>query len=371
MAREIWQVVWWSRVGLFLAAWVDLALLPWGHVAPAFNPVANPLVLPWIRWDALWYTSIAARGYFSPAAWAFFPLYPGLIAGLHALLPVSLYTAALLISNAALVLAAGLLYRLARTAAGPEAARRAVWMLLLFPTAFYLSAAYTESLFLALTLAAFLAAERGRLGWAAWWTALASVTRSEGILAAVAVLGAYWRRHRWHWHREAWGLLWLPAGLAAFLGAQWVTAGTPWAFIQAQANWGRQLAAPWAGPVLALRQVVVTGSPLQPAAVLSMIDLGSALAAAGLWIYGVRRRLPGEWLVYWAALVLVDLSAPVAGGESPLLSMSRLVLVAFPMFVVLGMLAAERDRVQRLLVWTLPFLQATFLAIFATWHWIA
>lgn len=370
MARELWQILLFSRLGLALAAWVALGLLPWGHVAPAFNVTGDPLILPWIRWDALWYTDIAARGYFTPAAWAFFPLYPGLIAGLHAL-GLSLYAAALVISNAALVVAAGLFYRLAATRVPPAAARQGLVSLLLFPTAFFFSAGYTESLFLALTLAAFLAAARGRLGWAGWWTALASLTRNEGILAGVAVLGAYWRRHGWHWHREAWALAWLPAGLLAYMAGQWVTAGSPWAFIQAQAYWGRQLEPPWTGPALALSRVLVTGSPLQPAAVLSMIDLGSALAAAGLWVYGVRRRLPAEWLVYWAALVMVDISAPVVSGESPLLSMSRLVLVAFPMFVVLGMLSAERDRVQRLLAWTLPFLQATFLAIFATWHWIA
>ena len=55
-----------------------------------------------------------------------------------------------------------LLYRIAEPRLGADGARRAVLYLALFPTALFLQAVYSESLFLALTLGAFLLAERSR-----------------------------------------------------------------------------------------------------------------------------------------------------------------------------------------------------------------
>lgn len=366
--RELWQMLAFSRLALVMVGWVALALLPWQFYSPSYNPTGNPLVVMWIRWDALWYTGIAAHGYWHGAL-AFFPLYPLLIAGLHFALGLSYDLSAVIISNVCLVLFGVTFFRLVREYYPRLVARRAVWMALLFPTAFFLSAGYTEALFLWLSCAAFLAARRQQLWLAGVFGFFAVLTRNEGLFVIVPIAFLYYKRHGWRITRDVLPLLLIPLAMILFMVYQWFDFGNPLAFVAAQAYWGRHITWPWVGMTLAIG-TIWHGGPLQPNTVLSMIDLLAALTSGVLWVYGYRRRMPLEWLVYWGLLWLVDVSAPDPTGQSPLLSMSRLVLVVFPNFVALGILA-KKSGWRMLLQWVLPLLQAVFFVIFATWHWIA
>lgn len=366
--REIWQVLLFSRMALVAVGWVALSQLPWQFYSPSYNPTAIPAVLMWIRWDAFWYTGIAAHGYWNEAL-AFFPLYPLLIAALHFVSRLSFDVSAVLISNAAMVLFAVTFYRLVRAYYPDWVARRSLWMAFMFPTAFFLSAAYTEAVFLWLSTAAFLAVKRDRLWVAGIFGFFAVLTRNEGAFVIIPMLVWYYRRHRFRLTRDVWPLALLPLAMGLFMIYQWRDFGNALAFLAAQAYWGRHISWPWTGIVLALR-TIGHGGPLQENAVLSMIDLLAAVSSGVLWIYGYRRRMPVDWLIYWGALWLIDISAPDPTGQSPLLSMSRLVLVLFPNFVALGILA-RKSGWRVMLQWMLPMLQAVFFVIFATWHWIA
>jgi hypothetical protein len=366
--REIVETLLWTRVGLLLAGWVALALLPWQYLSPTFNTSSSPWILMWVRWDGIWYTQIAQHGYWTQAL-AFFPLYPLLIAVGHFVFRLGYDASAVVVANVSLLLFVFTLYHLVRETFDDTLARRAVWLVLIFPSAFFLSAAYTESLFLWLSTATFLALKRRRFVAAGIFGMLATLTRNEGLFLALAFFVVYYRDFGWRWRWQILGVLPIGLGLAAFMTYQWIDFGTPLAFMQAQAYWGRHITWPVLGFFWAVR-TIWNGSPLQPNAVLSMIDLLAAISAGLLWIYGLKHRLPWDWLVYWAVLWLVDVSAPVASGESPLLSMSRLVLVIFPMFVTLAMLA-ERESWRRFLGFVLPMLQVVFFVTFATWHWIA
>src|SRR5207248_6926983 len=86
----------------------------------------------------------------------------------------------LLVAVAALAVALYLLRRLVVLDAGERYARGALLVTALFPTAFFFSAIYTESLFLALTVAAFYAARRQRWALAGLCGGLAAATRNTG-----------------------------------------------------------------------------------------------------------------------------------------------------------------------------------------------
>jgi Gpi18-like mannosyltransferase len=147
----------------------QLALLP-------NAPLAN-VVAPWHRYDTAWYVKVAIQGYQAddPAV-AFPPLYPLMIRVLAPFLGNNYVLASLIISNVACLIALILLYKLIELEFSDSAlARRTLVILAAFPTAFYLVAGYTESLYLALTLGAFLAAFKRQ-----WWLA--------GLIAAVATL---------------------------------------------------------------------------------------------------------------------------------------------------------------------------------------
>ncbi len=368
--REIWQLLLFSRIALVLVGWIGLARFPWKYYSPQFNVTANPLVLMWIRWDAMWYTRIALQGYWTQAL-AFFPLYPLLIAGVHwvTFTALSVYSASLVVSNLGLIAFAVTFYALVNEYFDDTLARRSLWMAIMFPTAFFLSAAYTESIFLFLSTAVFLLAKRRRYWAAGLLGLLAAITRNEGVFTAIPILWAYYQDYGLRFHKRILSVLGIPLGIAAFMAYQWAAFGNPLTFIQAESYWGRHITWPWVGGFLAIQEIF-RGGPLQANTVLSMIDLVSAMGFVALWLYGWRKHFPLDWLIYWGVLLLVDVSAPDIGGRSPLLSMSRLVLILFPGFVALGILS-ENDTWRRFLQWTLPGLQMVFFLLFVTWRWIA
>ena len=116
----------------------------------------------WARWDGYWFVSIAEDGYgVSEGAPAFYPLYPSLLAVVGRALGGHYVLAGVLVSLVACAVAFELLYRLALDRLGDaRLARRSVLLVAVFPMSFFLNAVYSEALFLALCVAAFLLAER-------------------------------------------------------------------------------------------------------------------------------------------------------------------------------------------------------------------
>src|SRR5207248_4219109 len=118
---------------------------------------------PWQRFDAFWYLHLATHGY-GPhdGSTVYYPLYPLLVKLVAWPLGGNAMLAALVVSN---VCFAGLLVALHRLVAarhGEATARRTLLLLCVFPTASFLLEAYTESLFLLLVVACFLAVDLRR-----------------------------------------------------------------------------------------------------------------------------------------------------------------------------------------------------------------
>jgi len=181
--------------------------------------VGNLELSGWYEWDAAWYLRIAANGPqmgYSPyvtsdvhhfSAFAFFPLYPLTVRAAATFAPgaldpipaapnggaprPSLLVVALIVSNVIFALALVALYLLALARAGPAAARRAVWLLCLFPTSVFFSAPYSEGMFLLWLVLFFLMLQRQRWWLAGLCGALAAATRSLGVALVLPYLAAY------------------------------------------------------------------------------------------------------------------------------------------------------------------------------------
>jgi len=159
----------------FAAAWM---------LAPGTGPLNEGFFDIWVRWDARHFLQVAEFGYTDartdPHATAFFPLYPLLIKALGATgLPLS--AAGMLVSTAATVVACAYLHCLAEEEMGEGAGRRACLYLVLFPTAVFLIAPYSEALFLAGAVPAFYYARRGLWLHAALPAAIAVGSRAAGL----------------------------------------------------------------------------------------------------------------------------------------------------------------------------------------------
>ena len=199
------------------------------------------LIDVWAHWDGYWFVSIAEDGYgVSEGAPAFYPLYPSLLAVIGRALGGHYVLAGVLLSLVACAVAFELLYRLALDRLGDaRIARRSVLLVAVFPMSFFLNAVYSEALFLALSVAAFLLAERKRFVWCSLVAGLALLTRPLGfaLLPALAVLA-------WRTPARAQNVAWLALAPAVFLLYPlllWQQVGDPLAFAHVEDLWDRSL----------------------------------------------------------------------------------------------------------------------------------
>lgn len=177
--RESAKILLATRITLLGVAYAATWLLATGE-----GLLAEGFVDIWARWDALHFFAVAEHGYTGagsgPYDTAFFPGFPLALRGGIAL-GLAPVVAGLLVSAIASLVAFAFLFQLAEHDAGRGAGRRAVLYLALFPTAVFLVAPYSEALFLAGAIPAFLFARRGRWTLAGIPAAVAVATRVAGV----------------------------------------------------------------------------------------------------------------------------------------------------------------------------------------------
>jgi hypothetical protein len=397
--RAAWRVGWTTRAAVLVVA--VFAALSFGPATGGLarenaakfdepgltHSVAEPLLAPLARWDAVWYLRIADSGYgdSTPRA-AFFPLYPLLVRSVAA--PVGGSEAALLIASYAISLAAFLgalvlLHRLVSVELGRRFAAPTLLLLAVFPAALYFGAPYSESLFLLVSVGAFYAARTERWAWAGACGAAASATRSAGLLLLVP-LAMLWWNSRGRRPRDAAWLLLAPLGLLAYAVWLGLVEGDALRFLDVQDAWSRELAVPlggaWDGLAAALdglRQLAsgsrspvyfeeAAGDPFRIAAINLM--LFASLIFALVACVGVLRRLPRAYGAWVAVALVLPLSFPVK--PQPLMSLPRFLAVLFPIFMWLAVVTEER-RVTLQAAAASAVGLGLFTAQFATWHWIS
>jgi hypothetical protein len=339
-----------------------IATSPW---APS-GKVVPGLLGGLTRWDANHYVAIARDGYaFGSPEIAFSPLYPVLIRtariGLW-WLPREMdpyRVAAVVVANIAMVVTCLLLAELARTEGDDRMGSRAVWALLVFPTSLFLSVAYAESVFLALTIGTAVAVGRDRWLLAGVLGALAALWRPQGVLI-VALIGleAFVARDRIPRRRAAVAVALPLLALLGWMAWQGMTLGDPLAFVNVQDGWGRGATTPW--DTLAR---FFAAPPTLHSGLHSLVDLGFTVVAAGLVAAAWRTE---RWpLAAYATLLLL---APLLTGT--LLSMPRFALGIFPIFLVLGRLMS-RPTAERTVITVGGGGLAVCATLYAGYYWVA
>jgi hypothetical protein len=357
-ARRQYEERQWVRAGvngglLWVATYLayTLIMLVYRIGEPVNLPFGNA-VYAWRQWDANWYLIIAQNGY-GPGApsdgnriAAFFPLYPVLIRGLDPVLPGDGFIAAMAISAVALFGTLTVLYRFAEHEFDTALARRFVWYLMIFPTGFFLVAPYPLSLFLLLAVTSVYAMRVGN-----WWVAglaggLAAATRSSGLFLCVPFAIEYLRQRGYQWRRIRWdvcaGAL-IPAGLAAFMLHTYFAVGDAFAFSNAQILWTRGFRPPWESVINSVKEILAHGLVHYPPNKLGLGAVLFALALIGLSLVGPwrLRRDQLSMVAMSAVMVVFVMSVPISWTGEPLMSASRHLLEAFPLFLVMARLGAH------------------------------
>jgi Gpi18-like mannosyltransferase len=318
---------------------------------PFNKPLSNPFY-QLIRWDSLIYLDILKNGYTLDTAKCF-PLYP-LLVKFISLFSGDAILAGFFVSWASLVFALYYFWKLLNRSDSGETAKRALLLLLFFPSAIFFSTIYTESLFLALTIAFFYYLKKESWAVAAVLGLFAASARTVGVFLFVVMLLHYWE----HFHslpffgkpdrervREKLKFLFLslliPFGTALYCLFCFFTLGHPFAFFSTQTTWHyRVFDWPW-NVFLSFFKVVFVERAAQThfdyffRAVI--IDASSflLLLAAAVYFFCKKENLYA---------IFCGLNVLLFSTMFPMISVNRYVLVAFPVYLFIAR-AAKRGPV--------------------------
>jgi len=306
------------------------------------------------QYDARHYIDIAEDGYHAVDNAAFLPLYPLLVHMVAIATGLSVEWAALLVSWVAL-LGAGvvLMYWLRLEIKLHQIRNISPWLILgiiaIFPTAFYFALAYTESLFVLLTVGSLWLYRRGNYAGAGVLAALSAVTRYQGVVLAVFFLADYVFAARKDW-RKLIPFVCAGAGLLAYMAYLAMHYGSPFEFLLAEKQWQRL-----SGNVVL--NLIRSFTPVYAWFV--------AVFGVGLW--GVWRYLGKAYFVYSLVFILL----PLSSGRFD--SINRYMLSLAPLFLGLAIVGTKvAPKPMRLIyIVSSAFLLGWSIMLFANGYWVA
>ncbi len=322
------------------------------------------LLGPWQRWDTNWYLHISMFGYSAgDGSTNFPPLYPLMVGLLGRVLLEQYMLAAMLISNLAYIFVLVYLYRLSVRLFNVEAARRSVLFMATFPTAFFLASGYTESLYLALVLAAFYYAEERRWWLVAILSALASFTRLQGFVLVIPLGYLYMQQLGWNWRkigRDGILLALSPGSLGLYLVYVYGILRDYNFNDHLQEIWHIRFVMPWTAFFSGLFGFFDYNQSRNLA--YNALDFILLIVFIAMCIVWFQKKLPVAYLIYSVLSLAVFLTRQGVEGFF-WMSMNRYLLSIFPVFMLAGQIGP------RFLIKFGSAVQAVWAVLFIFWMW--
>ena len=296
-----------------------------------------------VQWDAQHYLSIAANGYVFNGQYlnegsfiAFFPLYPMLVRALYLITNLDITGLAIALSFIFGAASAMLLYKIVKLWAGKDGAINSVFLLSFFPMSVFLSAPYTESLFIFLTLLTFWFIGKKNFWAAGIVIALAIATRITGfVLLPILVLELIVNKKNFIYSLATTLVTVIP--FAWFIYFQYLNYGTPFAFIIAQKiNWHHEAVFPWIG--LKNFMGYLSGNKI-----MYKVDFFFLLLMVITLIISARHVGRNIWLFGWGIIILTL-------SQSFILGLSRYMMLVIPFYFCWGKFFVKHTYVKQLVI---------------------
>ena len=331
------------RLSLLAIASLAIFFVPLrsGYTLQTGNFSFKDLATMWANFDGLQYLSLAKNGYqnlYSHSQYAFFPVYPSLIRAFSFL--GSYLTSALVLSHFSFILGLIIFYRLILIDYSKKTALRAIFLILIFPTAFFFGSANSESLFFLLTVLTFYLARKKLFLPAALVALVASATRFVGIFIWPALMIELWQSNKDSLRKTLKDprlvlMLLPPLGLLSFMRFQFLHTGSWISFIVSQPSFGANRVV---NKLILLHQVfyryfrmLTSLNPFaDPIYFTIILELVISVLFLSLTVYTFKKTR----LSYAIFAALSVLTPTLTGTFS---SMPRYALTIFPAFIVLAL----------------------------------
>lgn len=380
----------WIKVLLIYLAWHLLitgiglyAQHEFGPGSPAPSGLQSEIpssLRPTVQFDSYHYLLIIDNGYGQQksAEQVFFPLFPVTVKALT-VLNVPTVWAGFLVNLIAGYFACLFLALVARQffEDKPEYVLNALLIFLVFPTAYFLTAFYTEAMFCALGFGAFYFARRQNWALACLLLVGITATRLPGLVFVVAVFVEYLSSKKFKLKRIDKQILWFllaPLGLVAYMVYLNKHFQDPLMFIHAYSysNWTYQklnlnIFATVFGQFQWLVQRVLfhshTPNVGNSGLVHTTMFLGSWLVLVGSATWAYTKKYPPSFVV------LLALSAILFALNSNFISVNRYILPMFPMYLLLADFFTKRKRIFSIYIAGSAVIMSMLAILFAVGHW--
>ena len=387
------------RTYLFFVAWLGERILTFSPTFPYSDVFLLPSKLPsWIwsfaNFDGVHYLTIIKQGYSSQFTQVFFPLYPLIIRFFSGVFYwINSILAGLIVTNAFFLMAMFVFFKLVRLDYRDKLANWSILFLLIFPTSFFFASLYTESLFILLVFLAFYTARKKK-----WWLAglfggLASATRLAGIFLLPALL--------WEWQQEKLKikneklkmtiknsklskyylrflhfafcilhsptLYLVPLGLIVYMVYLQLTFGDWLYFWHAQPVFGAERSGQG---IILLPQVIFRYFKILTSVTytteafwVAFSEVFFTLFAIFMLAIGHKKKVRASYLIFsWLGVITPTLTGTFS-------SMPRYILIAFPIYIILGMI--RNDNIKSFILILNFILMVIFTVLFTSGHWVA
>ena len=309
------------------------------------------------RWDSSWYLDIVENGYKYKSDDAlsnivFFPVYPLLIKFTSSIFSVSNIFSGWMISCFFLFLSAIYLYRLIKEFHKESDPLLSVFLLLIFPTAFFLNAIYTESIFLFLSVASFYYALKRKYFWSALFGMVASLTRITGLFLFIPLIvqGFIQEGFERSTIKKCWPLFFIPIGTFLFFLFYWFRFGNFLLFFKVENAWGRSFH-------FNAEHFLFSS---QPAIANFSLDIFYALFIFIIILALIKKK-------YWAYALYVALTVIAAMSSGTLMSIGRYILVLFPIYIIGSSIRTDLMKYAWIMISLSLMILNTIL--FVNWYW--
>jgi len=345
-----------------------------GNYPPDLNPFNIPGV--WARWDSGYYLKIATDGYkVGGSEVNFFPLYP-ILSRLAALNNISLIPiAAFLVSNIAFCIACLLLWNVLKQDFGEEQATASIIFLNVFPTAFFFSAIYSESVFLLFSVLVYWFSSRKQYILAGVCVGIAALGRINGLILCVIPIIEIILTRPSNWKVRILSVfVFSILGLGLYSLYLWLSQGNPLAFISSQQSlMKRSITLPGLSVLDSIRVVLYGSGGFENNWFMRFLSIQD-LVALGLFVILTIlsfRYISRKSLVAFMVASIIFLLMSHGPYTLGVYAMARYVLVVFPGFVVIGFIFLSKPRLKWVVWIAFVLLSFAYTGWFVSGRWVA
>ncbi len=360
--KELREILYYSLASIFITFLISLFY---------FQISQNKYIFDlniWLRWDTLHYLNLAENGYLKAsllnhASIPYMPLFPWLIRS-FTLLTNSYLLSSLLIANVSFLIAIYYLYKIVRLDYDDEVSWKTVVYLVSFPTAYFLHAGYSESLYMATLFASVYYARLGKWKITGILGFLATLTRLNGIVIFIFLITEYFQSVNFDYKKIKKNILWLglvPVAFCSYLILNKKIFGNPFEYMDSlKTDYWEFITVPWYAIVRSYNKFFVLGPR-------DWIMEGGAVVVS--WIYNILMAFAGLFKkIRLSYSVYVLLSLGLVTLTPTWASMPRFALPIFPLFISLALISKSKS----FFIGTVSLfilLQAVFLYLFIQGNW--